>query len=73
MRKRKNWKTYFVLNSIRQSDYGNEKKIELLKQNPFPSDSKRIVNVEDKVFRIRVGKYRILYRIENDKIINDEK
>ncbi|MFH0876233.1 MAG: type II toxin-antitoxin system RelE/ParE family toxin [archaeon] len=44
-------------------------KIESLKENPFPSDAKRIVNIYDKVFRIRVGKYRVLYRIEDEKIV----
>ena len=43
-------------------------KIKLLKDNPFPSDSKKLVNIE-KSFRIRVGKFRILYRIEKRKII----
>jgi len=44
-------------------------KIEKLQENPIPQDSKRLVNVKDKVFRIRVGQYRVLYRLENDKII----
>ena len=44
-------------------------KIEKLKENAFPSDAKRIVNIKDKVFRIRVGHYRVLYRIEEDRLI----
>lgn len=44
-------------------------KVKELTQNPVPSDSKRLVNVKDKTFRIRVGNFRILYRIENDKLI----
>lgn len=45
-------------------------KIKLLKENPVPHDSKRLINVKDKVFRIRIGNYRVLYRIdENGKII----
>lgn len=44
-------------------------KIKLLKENPVPSDAKRLVNVPEKAFRIRVGKFRVLYHIENSKII----
>ncbi len=44
-------------------------KIEILKENPVPHDAKRLVNVKDLIFRIRVGQYRVLYRIEKDKII----
>ena len=37
-------------------------KIELLAENPFPSDTKRVEGYQEvKVFRIRVGHYRILY------------
>ena len=43
------------------------KKIESLKENPFPSDVKRVVGRKEKFFRIRVGKYRILYVIFDDK------
>jgi len=37
------------------------KKIEGLRINPFPQDVKRVINQKDKVFRVRVGDYRILY------------
>ena len=37
------------------------KKIKDLRNDPFPSDSKRIVGKKEKVFRIRVGDYRIEY------------
>ena len=36
-------------------------KITALQNDPFPHDSKRIVNRREKTFRIRVGDYRILY------------
>ncbi|MFH0876384.1 MAG: type II toxin-antitoxin system RelE/ParE family toxin [archaeon] len=36
-------------------------KIEMLSLNPFPSDSKRVINRKEKVFRMRVGDYRIQY------------
>ncbi len=38
-------------------------KIEKLAEDPFPSDVKRVVNRKEKVFRIRVGKYRIQYSV----------
>ena len=44
-------------------------KIETLRINPTPPDSKRLVNVKDKVFRIRVGDYRVLYRIEGNTVV----
>jgi mRNA interferase RelE/StbE len=37
------------------------KKIDLLKNNPFPRDAKRILNKNEKTFRIRIGDYRVLY------------
>ena len=43
------------------------KKIEGLQEDPFPSDSKRIIGRKEKVFRIRVGEYRILYVVFFDK------
>ena len=43
------------------------KKLETLKENPFPSDVKRVVGRKEKVFRVRVGKYRILYVVFDDK------
>ncbi|MBI4139794.1 type II toxin-antitoxin system RelE/ParE family toxin [Candidatus Woesearchaeota archaeon] len=41
-------------------------KLELLKTNPVPHDSKRITGYELPTFRIRIGKYRALYRINYD-------
>lgn len=38
-------------------------KIERLAEEPFPSDAKRVVNRKEKVFRIRVGDYRIQYLV----------
>jgi mRNA-degrading endonuclease RelE of RelBE toxin-antitoxin system len=34
-------------------------KIELPKENPIPHDSKKVQNTN--LFRIRIGKYRVLY------------
>lgn len=42
-------------------------KIENLSEDPFPSDVKRVVNKKEKVFRVRVGDYRIQYMIFYNK------
>ncbi len=45
-------------------------KIDLLSSNPVPHDAKRILGYELPTFRIRIGKYRALYRINyDDKMI----
>ena len=46
-------------------------KIEKLKDNPVPSDAKFLGRHEgDKVFRIRIGDYRVLYKIKDkEKVI----
>ncbi len=38
-------------------------KLKDLAQNPFPTDVKRVVGKEEKVFRVRVGDYRIQYEV----------
>ena len=43
------------------------KKIENLSTDPFPSDVKRVVNRQEKIFRVRVGDYRIQYCVIYDK------
>ena len=46
------------------------KKLEILKSNPVPHDSKRVLGYELPVFRIRIGKHRALYRVNyEEKII----
>ena len=42
--------------------------IERLSEDPIPHDSKRIIGIKEKVFRIRVGKFRVLYRVNYDNI-----
>ena len=37
--------------------------IEQLTHDPFPHDVKRVVNRKEKIFRIRVGDYRIQYSV----------
>ncbi len=46
-------------------------KLKNLSDNPVPSDAKFIVrNKRDKVFRIRIGNFRALYKVkENQKIV----
>ena len=39
------------------------KKLDELKQNPFPSDVVRVVGRKEKAFRVRVGTYRIQYYV----------
>ena len=41
-------------------------RIEKLKEEPFPTDVKRVVNRKEKIFRIRIGDYRIQYSIFYD-------
>ena len=36
-------------------------KIEKLSEDPFPPDAKRVVNRKEKIFRVRVGDYRIQF------------
>ena len=38
-------------------------KIKSLSDNPFPQDVKRVVGRKEKVFRVRVGDYRIMYLV----------
>ncbi|PIO04293.1 hypothetical protein COT48_01185 [Candidatus Woesearchaeota archaeon CG08_land_8_20_14_0_20_47_9] len=42
-------------------------KIKQLCADPFPPDLKRVVGRKEKVFRVRVGDYRILYLVFYDK------
>ena len=42
-------------------------RIERLGADPFPSEVKRVVNAKVKVFRVRVGDYRILYSVLFEK------
>ena len=41
-------------------------KIENLSENPFPYGCKRIVNRKEKLFRIRIGDFRVLYMVNDD-------
>jgi mRNA interferase RelE/StbE len=47
------------------------KKIKSLELDPFPKDTKRVQGTSNKVFRIRVGMYRIEYIVffENNNIL----
>lgn len=42
-------------------------KLESLKQNPVPHDAKRVIGYELPTFRVRIGKYRALYRINYEE------
>ena len=45
--------------------------IKKLTKDPIPHNSKRIIGENEKVFRIRVGKFRVLYRVdyENYRVV----
>lgn len=43
-------------------------KIFALSRNPFPQGYKKLKGVKD-AFRIRVGSYRVLYRLSEEKLI----
>ena len=40
-------------------------KIEKLREEPFQHDSKKVEGYNEKLFRIRVGDYRILYEVDH--------
>jgi len=42
-------------------------KLKKLSEDPFPQDAKRVVGQKEKVFRVRLGGYRILYVVYLDK------
>ncbi len=42
-------------------------RIEELQKEPIPSDSKVVKGFKDRVYRVRIGGYRILYKIYKDK------
>jgi mRNA interferase RelE/StbE len=42
-------------------------KIAKLGEDPFPADSKRVIGRREKIFRVRVGDYRITYAVFWDK------
>ena len=43
------------------------KKLEELKTNPIPHDSKRVQGCNEPAFRIRIGDYRALYRVNPEE------
>ena len=42
-------------------------KLKELQQNPVPHDAKRVMGYEFPTFRIRIGKWRVLYRINYEE------
>ncbi len=59
--------TKFLKKAERQLAKRLMDKIEGLEQDPFPKDVKRVVNQQEKVFRVRVGDYRIQYCVFFDR------
>lgn len=60
-------------NFIKKLDSKNSqriiKAIEKLAEDPIPHDAKRIYGTSEKLFRIRVGDFRVLYRVDYEEII----
>jgi mRNA interferase RelE/StbE len=44
------------------------KEIEALSKEPYPRNHKKILGTEH-IFRIKIGNYRVIYSIENQKLI----
>ena len=44
-------------------------KLAKLAEDPFPHDMKRVVGTKEKIFRVRVGGYRVLYLVLLDENI----
>jgi len=44
------------------------KEIELLENDPYPTNHKKILGTEH-IFRIKIGNYRVVYSVENQKLI----
>jgi len=42
-------------------------KVKSLAFNPYPKDRKRVGGRKEKIFRVRVGSYRILYIVFNER------
>lgn len=43
--------------------------IEKLADDPIPHDSKRVIGKKEKVFRVWVGDYRVLYRVDYKNLL----
>ena len=43
------------------------KRLEELSEDPFPASARRVIGRKEKVFRVRVGNYRILYVVYLDR------
>lgn len=43
------------------------KQIEELRTNPFPQEIKIIEGYKEKTYRVRVGDYRVLYEVDQNK------
>jgi len=52
---------------LRDADLGLQRRvrarIEQLKDDPVPHDAKRVQGFTEKVFRVRIGDYRMLYEV----------
>lgn len=42
----------------------------MLSRDPFPAEVKKLVNAES-IYRLRVGDYRLIFRIEQSKLVSE--
>ena len=56
----------FLKKVDKKTAYRIVESIEKLTEEPVRHDSKRIMGSKENLFRIRVGKFRVLYRIDYD-------
>lgn len=42
--------------------------IDKLERNPYPDGAKKLTN-EDRLFRVRIGDYRVVYQVENKQLL----
>ena len=61
----------FLKNSEKELRERLMERIEELRNEPIPSDSKIVKGLKGKVYRVRIGSYRILYEIykEQNKLL----
>jgi mRNA interferase RelE/StbE len=43
--------------------------LDVLEQNPWPPGYKRLKGLKEELFRVRVGEYRVVYRVEEWRLV----
>jgi mRNA interferase RelE/StbE len=69
--------TRFCKQSPKVLDRRLSRRIEELQKDPVPHDSKRVQGAKERLFRVRVGDYRVLYEVDYESsrigIVNIDK